>query len=201
MVQEKRDLEGRQRDRAFAPSSGVAIITTCDSAGRINAAAYGSCVRVSHEPLDIAFTAYATHDTIANLREVPEFTVNLPRFDPDLLARLQTVGLSFARGVNALRPPRIAECPRHFECRVIWTKEWDGRVMVAGRVAAASTDADCVDERGYLVWDRAKPVHTCGAAYIDMFVPACEPVAVAPNYEGPERQAYEENARRAGHYN
>ena len=68
MVPEKRDLEGRQRDRAFAPSSGVAIVTTCDGAGRVNAAAYGSCVRVSHEPLDIAFTAYATHDTVANLR-------------------------------------------------------------------------------------------------------------------------------------
>ena len=206
---DKLDLEGQHRDRAFAPSSGVAIVTTCDGAGRVNAAAYGSCVRASHEPLDIAFTAYAGHDTVANLREVPEFTVNLPRFDPDLLARLQTVGLPFARGVNelekagltalaarAVRPPRVAECPRHFECRVIWTKEWDGRVMVAGRVAAASADADCVDDRGYLVWDRAKPVHTCGAAYIDMFVPAFEPVAVAPGYEGPERQAYEDNARR-----
>ena len=166
-------------------------------------------MRVSHEPLDIAFTAYASHDTVANLADVPEFTVNLPRFDTDLLARLQTVGLPFARGVNELekagltalaacevRPPRVAECPRHFECRVIWTKEWDGRVMVTGRVAAASADADCVDGRGYLVWDRAKPVHTCGASYVDMFVPAFEPVAVAPNYEGPERQDYEEHARR-----
>ncbi|MCY4396626.1 MAG: flavin reductase family protein [Rhodospirillaceae bacterium] len=209
MAPEKLDLKERQRDRAFAPSSGVAILTTCDGAGRVNAAAYGSCVRVSHEPLDIAFTAYAAHDTVANLGEVPEFTVNLPRFDPDLLARLQTVGLPFARGVNeleragltalaarAVRPPRVAECPRHFECRVIWTREWDGRFMVVGRVVAASVDADCVDDLGFLVWDRARPAHTCGAAYIDMFVPAFEPVAVAPNYEGPERQAYEENARR-----
>lgn len=209
MVPDKLDLEAQHRDRAFAPSSGVAIITTCDGAGRVNAAAYGSCVRVSHDPLDIAFTAYATHDTVANLAEVPEFTVNLPRFDPDLLAGVQTVGLSFARGVNELekagltalaattvRPPRVAECPRHFECRVIWTKEWDGRVMVAGRVAAASADADCIDERGYLVWDRAKPVHTCGAPYVDMFVPAFEPIAAAPNYQGPERQDYEKHARR-----
>ncbi len=209
MLPDKRDLEKRQRDRVFAPSSGVAIVTTCDGAGRVNAAAYGSCVRVSHDPLDIAFTAYATHDTVANLAEVPEFTVNLPRFDPDLLAGVQTVGLSFARGVDELekagltalaarevRPPRVAECPRHFECRVIWTKEWDGRVMVAGRVAAASADADCIDERGYLVWDRAKPVHTCGAPYVDMFVPAFEPIAVAPGYDGPERRDYEEHARR-----
>ena len=209
MLPDKLDLEAQHRDRAFAPSSGVAIITTCDGAGRVNAAAYGSCVRVSHDPLDIAFTAYATHDTVANLAEVPEFTVNLPRFDPDLLAGVQTVGLSFARGVNELekagltalaarevRPPRVAECPRHFECRVIWMKEWDGRVMVAGRVVAASADADCIDERGYLVWDRAKPVHTCGAPYVDMFVPAFEPIAVAPGYDGPERQDYEEHARR-----
>ena len=209
MVPDKLDLEERRQDRVFAPSSGVAIVTTCDGAGRVNAAAYGSCVRVSHDPLDIAFTAYATHDTVANLREVPEFTVNLPRFDPDLLASVQTVGLPFARGVDELekagltalaavevRPPRVAECPRHFECQVIWTKEWDGRVMIAGRVVAASVDADCIDGRGYLVWDRAKPVHTCGAPYVDMFVPAYKPIAVAPNYDGPERQDYEEHARR-----
>ena len=209
MRPEKLDLEERHWDRVFAPSSGVAIVTTCDGDGRINAAAYGSCTRVSHSPVYLAFTAYAAHDTVANLAAVPEFTVNLPRFDKALLAKLQTVGLPFARGVNeldkagltalagtAVRPPRVAECPRHFECRLEWTREWDGRVMVVGRVVAASVDADCVDAGKYIVWDRAKPVHTCGAPYIDLFVPAFEPVAVAPSYEGPERQAYEENARR-----
>ena len=209
MKSEKLDLEERHWDRVFAPSSGVAIVTTCDGDGRINAAAYGSCTRVSHNPVEIAFTAYAEYDTVANLAAVPEFTVNLPRFDKALLAKLQTVGLPFARGVNeldkaglttlagsAVRPPRVAECPRHFECTVAWTREWDGRVMVVGRVVAASVDADCVDAGKYIVWDRAKPVHTCGAPYIDLFVPAFDTMAVAPSYEGPEREAYEENARR-----
>ena len=144
MRPEKLDLEERHWDRVFAPSSGVAIVTTCDGDGRINAAAYGSCTRVSHNPVEIAFTAYAEYDTVANLAAVPEFTVNLPRFDKALLAKLQTVGLPFARGVNeldkagltalagtAVRPPRVAECPRHFECK---------RMGRAGRSSAGWTE-------------------------------------------------------------
>ena len=111
MRPEKLDLEERHWDRVFAPSSGVAIVTTCDGDGRINAAAYGSCTRVSHSPVYLAFTAYAAHDTVANLAAVPEFTVNLPRFDKALLAKLQTVGLPFARGVNELDKAGLTASP------------------------------------------------------------------------------------------
>jgi len=38
-------------DRLFAPSSCLVMITTIDSKGRVNAASYGSCVRLSHEPV------------------------------------------------------------------------------------------------------------------------------------------------------
>src|SRR5580700_4354102 len=44
-------------DRLFAPSSCLAMITTVDAQGRVNAASYGTCTRVHHEPVYIAFTA------------------------------------------------------------------------------------------------------------------------------------------------
>jgi len=195
-------------DRVFAPSSCLAMITSVDAAGRVNAASYGTCTRVKHEPVFIAFTANTDSDTARNLAVVPEFVVNLPRFERTILEKVRVVGLPFAPGVSeldkagltalpatTLKPPRIAECPRHFECKVAWTKEWDGRVMVVGEVVAASVDADCVDENRYLLWDRARPAHFCGAPYGNKFVGAYEVMAADRPYVGPEADEYDRRER------
>src|SRR5690606_32518545 len=119
--------------------------------------------------------------------------------------KVMVTGLPFAPGVDELakadltaiasrvvRPPRVLECPRHFECKVEWTKRWAGdRLMVCGRVVAASVDADCVDKKGYLQWDRARPAHYCGAPYGAVFVKAYEVLQVEIPYDGPERARFE----------
>ena len=204
----KLDLPPEQWDRLFAPSSCLAMITTADSNGRVNAASFGTCVRVNHEPVYIAFTVTRAKDTCNNVLATGEFVVNLPSFDRELLEKVRVVGLPFAPGVNELekagltaipstrvRPPRIAECPRHFECRVEWTREWLNRVTVVGAVVAASADAGCVDENGYVIWDRARPVHYCGAPYKGMFVAAYETMDVAIPYEGPEVAMWENDLK------
>jgi flavin reductase (DIM6/NTAB) family NADH-FMN oxidoreductase RutF len=198
----------RYWDRLFAPSSCLAVITTVDAAGRVNAASYGTCTRVNHNPVYIAFTCRPERDTARNLEEVDEFVVNLPRFDRESLEKVRVIGLPFARGVSELekaeltalasetvRPPRIVECPRHFECKVEWTKDWMGRRMVVGKVTAASVDQDCVDENGFVIWDRVKSAHFCGAPYHNMFVAAYETMSVGVPYEGPEVEAFEESER------
>jgi flavin reductase (DIM6/NTAB) family NADH-FMN oxidoreductase RutF len=189
-------------DRLFAPGGHAAMITTVDKQGRVNAASYATCVRVTHKPVQIAFTTNIAGDTRANLDETGEFVVNLPSFDREMLEKVRVVGLPFARGVNELekagltalastrvKPPRIAECTRHFECEVLWTKEWHNRMMILGHVVAASAHADCVDAKGYLVWDKAKPVAFCGAPYVNRFAAACEVMAVDLPYDGPEAEA------------
>ena len=186
-------------DRLFAPSSCLAMITTVDRHRRVNAASYGTCTRVHHEPVYIAFTANVGSDNARNVAETGEFVVNLPRFDRRSLEAVRVVGLPFAPGVNELdkagltamsstkvAPPRIRECPRHFECRVEWTREWAGRVMIVGKVVAASVYADCVDANGYILWDTVSPAHYCGAPYGGQFVAAREVMAVDVLYEGPE---------------
>jgi flavin reductase (DIM6/NTAB) family NADH-FMN oxidoreductase RutF len=125
--------------------------------------------------------------------------VNLPSFDKVSLEAVRVVGLPFAPGVselekaglsalpsNVVQPPRIAQCPRHFECKLDWSKEWAGRLMVVGEVMAASANADCVDEQGYVRWDRARPAHYCGAPYGGTFVAAHQTMAVGLPYDGPE---------------
>ncbi len=199
MMPEKLDQPRKWWDRLFAPSSSLAIITTIDRLGRVNAAAYGTCTRVHHEPVHIAFTANVDSDTARNVSACGEFVVNLPRFDRQCLEAVRVVGLPFQSGVSeidkagltpitstTIAPPRIREMPRHFECRVQWTKEWAGRLMVVGEVVAASVDSDCIDGEGYVLWEKAAPVHYCGAPYGGKFVAMRDVMAVDVPYEGPE---------------
>ena len=81
---------------------------------------------------------------------------------------------------------RKLECRSHFECKVEWTKEWCGRVMIVGKVSAVSVDSDCVDEDCNVIWSRLKPAHYGGAPYKSVFVGAYETMDVALPYEGPE---------------
>jgi len=199
MSANKQDQPRKWWDRLFAPSSSLAMITTVDRDNRINAASYGTCTRVKHEPVYIAFTANVGSDTARNVVETGEFVANLPSFDKASLEAVRVVGLPFAPGISELdkagltalpsklvKPPRILECPRHFECKVAWTKEWSGRLMVMGELVAASVDAGCVDEHGFIRWERIRPVHYCGAPYGGMFVAMYETMSVGIPYDGPE---------------
>lgn len=201
-------------DRLFAPSSCLAMISTVDAQGRPNAASYGTCTRVSHAPVHIAFTCNAHADTAGNLRETGEFVVNLPRWERRSLEQVLIVGLPFARGVSEIekagftplpstlvKPPRIQECPRHFECKVEWTKAWLDRLMVCGRVVAASVDSDCVDSQGWVIWNRVMSAHYCGTTYGKKFVAAYKVMEVEMTYEGPEAEANERRNERDAHGN
>ena len=204
---EKIDAHPETWDRLFANVGQLAIITTVDAHGNVNAATFATCVRVVHEPVHIAFTTSLYKHTYKNILETGQFTINLPSFDRDVLEKACIIGLPFEQGVNELekagltelpavsvKPPRVGECHRHFECELVWTKEWVGRVMVVGACRAASVDAECVDERGYILWERVKPVQYCGAPYQKysgppykhMFVAAYQTMTVATPYEGPE---------------
>lgn len=195
-------------DRLFAPSGHVAIITSVDEEGRVNAASYATCVRIVHNPVQIAFTTSLTGHTGANVKATGQFVVNLPSFERGILEKVRVVGLPFAKGVNELekagltevtsstvRPPRVLECTRHFECEVVWTKEWLYRMMVVGTVKAASVQRGLIDAKGYLIWDKVKPVAFCGAPYVNMFTAQHETMAVDMPYEGPEAEAGERSTR------
>jgi hypothetical protein len=62
--------------------------------------------------------------------------------------------------------------------------------MVVGEVLAAAVNADCVDAQGYVIWDRVRSAHYCGAPYGGRFVAAYDTMAVDMRYEGPEVAAF-----------
>lgn len=194
----KIDVPAEHWDRLFAPSACLVMITTSDGEGRVNAASFGTCVRVCHDPVYIAFTVGATKDTYNNVLATEEFVVNVPPFEREILEKVRVVGLEFPPGVNELekagltampskvvKPPRIAECRSHYECRVEWTKQWLHRLMVVGKVVAASVDEGCVDANGYVVWEKLKPAHYCGHEYKNGFVAAYQTMEVDMIYKQP----------------
>ena len=194
----KIDVKPEWWDNIFAPSSCLTLITTVDQQGQVNAAAFGTCTRVCHEPMYIAFTCSQDRDTTRNVLATGEFVVNVVPFEQPMLDKVPVCGLPFRPGVNelekagltpiparVLRPPRIAECRAHFECKVEWTKAWLYRVMICGKVEAVSIDDGCMDADGFIVWDKVKPAHYCGMRYRDRFVPAYDkPTRGAWRYDG-----------------
>ena len=197
-------------DRLFAPSSCLAMISTVDINRRPNIGSYGTCTRVCHDPTYIAFTSGSGKDTTRNILETGEFVVNLPAFERSILEKVLVAGVPFAPGVNefekagltplpasVVKAPLIAECPRHFECRLQWTREWSGRVMIVGLVVAAWVNEDCVDREGYVIWDKVKSAHYSGASYDNQFVPAWQSEAFDTPYHGPERIIVKDGDRSA----
>src|SRR5580704_5625861 len=117
----KVDVRPQWWDNIFAPSSCLVIITTVDKAGNVNAASYGTCTRVCHDPVYVSFTCGTSKDTYANVLSTGEFVVNVVPFEQTMLDKTLMCGLPFKGGINelekagltpipsrALRPPRIA---------------------------------------------------------------------------------------------
>ena len=195
---EKIDVRPEWWDNIFAPSSCLVLITTVDKDGAVNAAAFGTCTRVCHDPVYISFTCGTSKDTYNNVLATGEFVVNVVPFEQAMLDKALVCGLPFRGGENELvkagltplparklGPPRIAECRSHFECMVEWTQQWRNRLMVCGRVEAVSIDRDCMTDQGFIVWDKVKPAHYCGMRYRDRFVPAYDkPTRGVWRYEG-----------------
>lgn len=192
MYKDKVDVGAEHWDQLYAPSASLAVLTTVDPDGNPNAAAYGACTRVSHAPVAITFTAGIGRDTYNNVLATGEFVVNVPAFDQTQLEGLCVTGRDYPPGVNELeragltalpsrqvRPPRVAEYTRHFECVVLWTTQWRDRLTVLGDVVAASCDVDVIDDNGDLRWDVAKPASYCGGPYGLRFTPAFEQLHIA----------------------
>ncbi|WP_396897843.1 flavin reductase family protein [Mycolicibacterium sp.] len=181
------DVDPAHWDQLYAPSSALAVVTTVDAQGNINAAALGACVRIAHDPVAIMFTIGIGRDTANNALATGEFVVNIPSFESGELRALCLTGADLPPGENELahagltsldgrvvRPPRIAEYSRHFECRVLWNMQWRDRLTVVGEVVAASCSADVIDADGNLRWDVARPATYCGGPYGLTFTPSYE---------------------------
>jgi flavin reductase (DIM6/NTAB) family NADH-FMN oxidoreductase RutF len=137
----------------FAPQL-VGLVTTIDRANQPNVATFAWIMSTSHDPELIAVSVSKARYTYECLTD--EFVINLPT--KELVKEMWTVGTVSGRDVNkfvvsgltpipseVVKPPRIAECPTHIECRIVDILETGDHTIFVGQVVAKSGDFDAIE--------------------------------------------------------
>jgi len=154
----------------------IALTTTVDSEGRVNAAPFSFFNAVSSVPpvvvLGIAPGSAGGDgwkDTERNIRDTGEFVVNL--VDEAIAERMNVCDVPFPSEINELemadlhpvasagvKPPRIAESPVSFECKRITGLSLGARsTLEVGRVIHIHIRDDLVDsEKFYVQTDKMR---------------------------------------------
>jgi flavin reductase (DIM6/NTAB) family NADH-FMN oxidoreductase RutF len=159
----------------------IALVTTADGKGQVNAAPFSFFNAVSSVPPVVVLgispgdpssgAGDGYKDTERNIRDTGEFVVNL--VDEALAERMNICAVDFPTAIGELekaeltalpsvgvRPPRIAEAPVSFECRRITGLSLGARsTLEVGRVVHIHIRDDLVDpERYYVATDKMRLV-------------------------------------------
>ena len=154
----------------------IALATTVDAQGRVNAAPFSFFNAVSSIPPVVVLgispgdsAGDGWKDTERNIRDTGEFVVNL--VDEALAERMNICAVDFPKEIGELekaglrplasvevRPPRIAESPVSFECRRITGLSLGPRsTLEIGRVIHIHIRDDLVDpEKFYVATDKMR---------------------------------------------
>ncbi|MEC9433458.1 MAG: flavin reductase family protein [Pseudomonadota bacterium] len=142
----------------------IALVTTVDAEGRVNAAPFSFFNALTADPPILALGVenhadMSFKDTAANIRLTEEFTVNI--VDDAMAEAMNVCAVGFAPGVDELEKagltavpghhvgcPRIAEAPAAFECRRHMTLELGrSREIILGMVQGLFLREGLADER------------------------------------------------------
>jgi flavin reductase (DIM6/NTAB) family NADH-FMN oxidoreductase RutF len=166
MLFDMETLEAQNRYKILASTvtpRPIAWVTTLSEDGVVNAAPYSFFNALGHEPPTLALGLLAGKgrfkDTATNILATGEFVVNLVSEKnaeamnvtcidaPPDIDELELAGLTAAPS-HAVRPPRIAESPVSFECRVL-TSLVTGphQTIVIGRILRAHIDDAVVQDK------------------------------------------------------
>ena len=154
----------------------IALATTVDHDGNVNAAPFSFFNAVSSRPPVVVLgispgdgTGDGYKDTERNIRDTGEFVVNL--VDEALAERMNICAVDFPHEIAELevakltalpsagvKPPRIAESPVSFECKRITGLSLGGNsTMEVGRVIHIHIRDDLIDpEKLYVKTDRMR---------------------------------------------
>ena len=151
----------------------IALATTIDIEGRVNAAPFSFFNAMSSDPPVVVLGINGTgaeggyKDTEQNIRDTGEFVVNL--VDEALAERMNICAVDFPSEIAELeiaklnsvpsvgvKPPRIAESPVSFECKRITGLSLGGNsTMEVGRVIHIHIRDDLMDmEKFYVKTDK-----------------------------------------------
>ncbi len=151
---------------AVAPRP-IALASTVDKDGRVNLSPFSFFNYMGIDPPIVVFSPGrrgrdgSYKDTALNLREVPEIVINMVTYD--MVQQMSLSSAEYERGVNEfdkagftmlpaerVKPPRVAESPAQFECKVLETKEIGTMVLVIAEVVLAHFAESILDENGQI---------------------------------------------------
>ena len=127
----KRDRSALPHDpfKALVAPRPIGWVTTLSSAGAVNLAPYSFFNAFTSMPPIIGFSSEGLKDSVTFARETGEFVWNMPTYN--LRDKMNATSASLPRGdneflhagltmapCNFVKPPRVAESPAVFECRV-----------------------------------------------------------------------------------
>ena len=149
----------------------IALVTTVDLEGRVNAAPFSFFNAMGSDPPIVSFSPGATKHTYHNIKLTQEFVVNLV---PESIAQAMNItATDFPEGTNELelaglttlpsrkiKPPRIAESPVNLECRLNTILEIGMNRVVIGEVLEIHIADEFVDAEKWYV--KTNELHLIG---------------------------------------
>ena len=169
----------RYMTAAVAPRP-IAFASTVDAAGNVNLSPFSFFNFMGIDPPILVFAPnrrgrdHSHKDTALNLFEVPEVVINMVNYD--MVQQMSLSSAEFERGVNefakagftmlpseVVKPPRVAESPAQFECKVLEIKEIGTMVLVIAQVLRAHFAQNILDESGQIDQTRTDWVSRMGS--------------------------------------
>lgn len=155
----------------------IALVTTLDPAGRLNAAPFSSYNYLSVDPPIVGLGVAnrpggaGEKDTSRNIRATGEFVINV--VNEPLAEAMNVCATDFPPGEDEVaaagletapsalvKPPRIAAAPAHLECRLFQILDVGNTHIVLGKVVLLHVNDAFVDPKGPYV--RADAMHNIG---------------------------------------
>lgn len=156
----------------------IALITSIDESGRLNAAPFSAYNYLCTDPpiIGVGVTnrpdqKFVPKDTARNIRRTGEFVVNVVTEDiaekmnicatdfPPEMSEVELAGFTTAPS-QKVKPPRLAEAHAALECREYTTMEIGRSRIILGRVVAIYVEDQFVDPAGPYV--KAEDLHAIG---------------------------------------
>ncbi len=169
------DLPGRAFYRmltAVVVPRPIAWVASVSAQGRDNLAPHSFFTVSCADPPIVQFTSVGRKDTLRNVEETGEFTVNLA--PEPLMEQVNATSAALERGSSefdaagldrepsaVVKAPRVAASPAALECRLHSTVLLGDSTVVFGRVVHVAVDASVLDG-GHPQVERLRPLSRLG---------------------------------------
>jgi flavin reductase (DIM6/NTAB) family NADH-FMN oxidoreductase RutF len=170
---------------AIAPRP-IAFVSSTDAGGQVNLSPFSFFNAFGVNPSTLIFSPSrrgrdnTVKHTYENVKEIPEVVINIVNYD--MVEQMSLASTEYPRGTNEfikagftmlasekIRPPRVAESPVQFECKVrqvIETGDGGGAAnLVICEILLVHAREDILDEKGSIDPDKIRLVGRMGGDY------------------------------------